>query len=378
MDYFSRHFQLGNEISLFYDVGNYLFYCLLFLLIFKKKKNNINEILLLLSTPFFFNNSIFNWWTFPDQSKYFALSHNFRNFDWSFSQESLSIQSISVYTSGFLYSFLTFPFIETYKSIAFLNRFLFVSTVYFLFEKKKLDLLSKNYLLFSPTIILYTSLSLRESLIIIFFFLFIYFLYKQKNISLIFGSIFILLKKFYFPLIILFYYICLYNFLIKISKNKNLLRKKLLFINIILALALIYLNYKFNLIENLRLGFFVENDSGYQNILSKYSYINMKEYFWGFKYIDGLLKSLTVPIHNLNIKSIVFFIDGLILLFLVLKIIFLSPKIDNFIKFFLILFLFSFLSLSGTVIFNDHTLLRYKVVFLISLLLGLNLIYKKK
>ena len=90
--------------------------------------------------------------------------------------------------SGILYAYLVpLPFIENYISLGFFNWFIYIFFISFLILKKKIDGFLLFFLLFYPSIVLYCSLALRDTIILILTLLTFLFLIEKKYIlSLLF------------------------------------------------------------------------------------------------------------------------------------------------------------------------------------------------
>ena len=133
---------LGNTflIDLILDFGNYSFFCVLFFYFYKKEF--INQIqfffmCILMLTPFLFNNSYFDWRIIPDQSKYFSTAYTIREGIFSNSKvEITDFSKMKMIIASYIFAYSPLLNIETFKSIGFLNRFLFLSSTIFFFKKK--------------------------------------------------------------------------------------------------------------------------------------------------------------------------------------------------------------------------------------------------
>ncbi len=136
---------LGNTflIDLILDFGNYSFFCVLFFYFYKKEF--INQIqfffmCILMLTPFLFNNSYFDWRIIPDQSKYFSTAYTIREGIFSNSKvEITDFSKMKMIIASYIFAYSPLLNIETFKSIGFLNRFLFLSSTIFFFKKKGLS-----------------------------------------------------------------------------------------------------------------------------------------------------------------------------------------------------------------------------------------------
>ena len=144
-NYFCQRYQINNNIFIFLCIS--------------------------LLSPFFF---YWLWpWTFlPDQSKYSDAVYNLRNFNFN---EPISILfSSRVYLSSLLLAAFPIPFVSTIISIAIINKGILYLVILNFLRTKKHNLLV-FLLLFSPSMIVISSVALRDMLVIalgIFFFYF--------------------------------------------------------------------------------------------------------------------------------------------------------------------------------------------------------------
>jgi hypothetical protein len=164
--------NLFNSLSSLYLLSGFLNYfyliCLIVLLIHFKflNKNYFIFLSLFCFTPFIFNYVLFSPSYMPDQFKYVEeiaklKSGNLEAFDIS-SYEG--IKRGRLYVATYLFNFI--PLISYYgvHALAFANKFLAIFLFIFLYSKIKIQYLIWIFLL--PSFILYTSVSLRDFLII--------------------------------------------------------------------------------------------------------------------------------------------------------------------------------------------------------------------
>ena len=99
-------------------------------------------------TPFIFNtDSLISWDYFPDQRKYLVVAKFLRDtadFDLIKTLVDNFVHHAKVQLVGFFYAYTPLISIETFKSIGFLNRILFVGTFIFFIQKKIFTPLFKN------------------------------------------------------------------------------------------------------------------------------------------------------------------------------------------------------------------------------------------
>lgn len=146
------------------DLPNMLI-CLLFVLLLSVKLKIQKEYALLLSAscfiPFFLNGVLFPASYLGDQFRYWKAVNEIRSF------QPLS-ESDTVTYASYLLALIPLPFNETVRSLGFFNKFLYLSIIFFLIQKKFLTQASMLFMVLYTSLILYTSLSLRDTLILLF------------------------------------------------------------------------------------------------------------------------------------------------------------------------------------------------------------------
>lgn len=362
----------GVLISLMFDIANYSFFILFIILIFRNFNYNLSNklyyfIFASLLTPFLFNQTLFNWDLFPDQSNYLyhlkSIRNSFDNIDnfrkgWSDEPRLV----------GFIYNFLL-PFPETFRSIGFLNRFLFIILICFLYTRKHISLNVFFYLAISPSLMLYTSISLRESLILLIFFLIFYFLLYKRDIFIFLNLLIIVffVKPHFSIFIALFYFLSLLNNKKFINyKNLNFLLLSSSFI--LIAFFLLFEHYFFEYLNKLRLGLYQENFGLYKNYIShlNYEFINFSNLFK--ELFNSIILLFLSPVNELDIKKIILFLDSLVLIYIL--IILIKKKLLPKHTFFFCIVLFLILGLVSLLLFNIPTMHRFKVTILFILISG--------
>jgi hypothetical protein len=205
--------------------------------------------------PFFINFFLIEWWFMPDQAKYFQETHQFR--DYLISGLSYTIISDSaeyIRLPSMILAFMPIPFIETINSIGFIHKGLLGIFTITLFHKKYIDKYFFYFLNLCPSIFLYSSLSLKDNLVLIYCLLIILSIIYHRGYLI---NIILIVLLFYLrPLhaILLFVYFFTYNICFS---------GKFLDLNIIIGiLMLVALYFKFEEIheyfDRRRYSFFLE------------------------------------------------------------------------------------------------------------------------
>lgn len=275
-----------------------------------------------------------------------------------------TVTAKAVVTSWFL-ALLPVPFVETENSIGFFNRFLFLILFLWLYQKKFLKGLPLYFIIFYPSLVLYSSLGLRDMLILFLMVVSIIFLVEQKKFRFLITIIplyFIKLQNFYLMFIF---------FMISIILKKQTLLYKMRYIIVVLSFAIFvfYFDEIIFIIERDRVGMFYENYGttiGYNPINSIYDLIieSLKGFF------HYLLKPLPWEIGN-SLQLIQSIENILLLIFLILF----TKKAYNesaFLTFKWLLFLIISLTIYGVVVYNFGTAVRYKFPFIVVYVIGLS------
>ncbi len=366
------------------------------------KKNFINKfgfliILLFSLTPILGNDIFFNFNIFPDQSKYiinvnvirenyFTIIGEILNGDWEVFhnrfQIALGQQYIATRYASLLIASMPIPFVETVRSVGFCSKFIFVFWfIYLIFNQKKFHK-NENYyyylLLISPSILIYSSIALKEIFILVFFHLCMFFTIYKKPLFLIISLGMLALLRLELLIIISVFFIS-YNFLFlyfseeKISKPIQKLLKILLFI-FILAISIIfindlylikdYLNLFVERVNSMKIGYHGEGDLNTELRLYSYDFSIVPMIYDTYNAIlsPTLSKSNNVFLFLFIIENFLFNILSVLYFIFIAKF--------NFLKaiFYMIFFLIFNLSV-GMLVVNDMAIYRYKITMLIPLIL---------
>ncbi len=165
--------------------------------------------------PFFLNDFLLPPRYMGDQYLYYSILQEVRHLN------IFSHNDTKPLVTAWILSILPVPFVETIKSLGFFNRYLFLIVFLWLYSKKFLNGGNLYFLLFYPSLVFYTSLSLRDPLVMILMILSVIFLIEKKYIFSFAVSIplyFIKFQNFYFILIIYFLWI-----IFGVRKNKILI-----------------------------------------------------------------------------------------------------------------------------------------------------------
>ena len=344
--------------NLFFDLVNYL-YLVFLLFICLKRKLIDNEIFIFFvfvsAAPFFINNYLIDWWKFPDQLKYFKQSNELRHFYFD------ELKNVTVLSPSIIYSIIPFPFIETINSIGFINKGIIIfASIYFLNK----DILNKSYLILLnilPSVFFYSSVSLKDTLVLVVILILVYnLIYKKKFfLSLICGLLLISLKPLHGIVFVIIFFI--YNlFFIKKFYHFNMIVIIFTIITLFFSLDIFI-----ELLNTRRFGFY---DEAHIHVFNyKELDLSLRSLFI---LISDFIRFILSPFPELDGGfKVIIFIENIIIYILL---IFNFKKLYNFDKrksiFWVLAFIFSCMSYSSLV-FADGTITRYKYTLLLSFLI---------
>ena len=366
--------------SYIFDYSN-VFILFLIIYIFYKKKI-INTKLFFLSiicsfTPFLFNTSFISPTTFPDQGNYVSDAMNFRRsfFDQSYWHTRLETilakdlykdgvfnirtfwAQIRVSANGFLYSILPFN-IQTIRSLAFINKFLFYLTVFFLLYKKSINNLLAIFLILSPTIIIHTSTSLRDIVVLLILIIGSYYTFKDKNFKMQI-LICILLALFRGQYLIVFLVFMFFEYFFYDYNNSKRVFYGLIITSLTLLLLIIFVEPLLDQINFLRAGFFAEENT-YGNIAWQDAYQEIDLSFETLKIILlQNIKYIFTPFSINNIFLFILTIENFLFLF-VIGLFLYEIKIQRKRIFDLIILFIISSNFFSILVFNTGSLYRYR------------------
>jgi hypothetical protein len=349
--------------SIFFNIITYLIGLILLIYFLKVKKifYKSSFIFLILSlSPFFLNNFLFTWQLFPDQSKYLFIAQSIRDLEF----DNIKNINVTQLLAGIFYSLFPAPFINSYTTLSIISRFFFLITLILIYKEylKKRILF---FLFFCPSIILYTSVALRETFIFSFIILFFFNLEKKRYVySLICILLLCLLK----PEITLMLILALLVSYIFFGINNNL---KIIFLLLNFLTILLLNDNILEIINNRYQGFYYE----------EFNYFPKKYTDLGDLIINLPLKIfyfITSPLfESTNIFRSLQIIENIIIyiyLIFYFKIYYNLNKLKTLYWFFV---LFLNLSIYSLVVVNAGSIARYKITLILFIILSINYSTKK-
>jgi len=394
---------------IFINAINYL--VIFFFIILLKKKNYIdnNFLILLIITSLspFFINYIYPYT--PDQSVYFDLIKDIRSFNYFnndfinctycrldiFGEKTyLNKNEIApdVKYSSIILSIIPIPFIVSLTSIGLINKLLFLFIFIYLFRDKSLNKYFFYFIFFYPSFLFYSSMGLRETLIVCLILLTLNSLIKNNIYLFLFSLIILYLIKFSFFVLLLFTGISyFYLFLLNVD-----LIKKILFM--IFSLFVFYLinNYLPSILsgnpninktlitvfyEDLNLyrlvnifqntyGIALDPDAHQYHFLHYQFYLNYKSFidFFSIEFYLQPLFFLLTPF-KLNYDNVYFTfksIENIIIFFLMIYTALIAFKNSKFKTFFWFIIFYIFLLINSLVFFNIGAIDRMRMPIIIA------------
>jgi hypothetical protein len=309
-------------------------------------------------SPFFINDVLFSASYMPDQYRYHSVVQHLRSFDFDHGEYT------TIKWTGLIMAFLPLPFVETIKSLGFFNRFATTALIVWLYAYKKIRGWPLLFVLFYPSFILYSSISLRDNLIFVLMILSIIFYIDRKifiSISLL--AILYLIK--FQNAIFLIVFMALHEFL---HKEKFNLTRGFLGALIFLPIAFYFQEEMLEKINMYSISMYIEDGRDPINFIGV-SYLTDFLLLGGQGALYFLLKPL--PWEARNIFQVLQSIENFLLIFVLLTAYKYAFRVNRVIFFKWASFLFICFSVYGFVVFNYGTAVRYKFPFLLIVVLGI-------
>jgi len=310
-------------------------------------------------TPFFLNYVLFSPSYMPDQWQYYYFVQNVRSFEFNDLAESVPVE-----VASWIYSFIPLPYVETIQSLGFFNRLIVTVLIIWLYASKNLRGWPLLFLIFYPSLLLYSSLSLRDTLVMLFMVLsVILFIENRRLLAIIISLPLVLIKFQNFFLLLVFFVAHLY-----FSRGSIFYRFRHIFALIVIAAIAPFLMTIIEILDYSRFNMFIE-DGGYRD-----SYVHMRT-FQDFAIIAlqsapyFLMKPL--PWEADSFLQLLQSFEN-IFIFIFLGYMFLkTSRLDKQIALKWFVYLIAALSIYGLVVFNFGTAVRYKFPFIVIVVVGM-------
>ena len=357
-----------------FDLCNALI-CLLIIIIAFRVKLIPNWIALVLSAysflPFFLNDFLFPATYMKDQFAYFNMVKEVRSLNF-FPGEGILIDNAKTYINdqyvinnkilitSWILALIPLPYVESIQSLGFFNKLLFLILFLWLYSKKFLRGGVLLFAIFYPSLVFYTSLSLRDPLIMFLTTVSMIFLIEKK-----YFKFFFILFPLYFIKFQNFYFLISFLFFLKILKIKIINN----FLKLIIATSFIIIIMSYlDLINYYRFSMFIENGGNFSEYISVNRIGDLSQALLS-SIPSLLLRPFPWEIEN-NFQLIQSIENILVLCFLIVFTI--KSYIQNSYQTSVWLFFLIFtISISSLVTFNFGTGARYKYNYIFIYVIGL-------
>ena len=355
-------FDPNFPLNLIYNTLNLL--TVIFIIFIVAVRYNVKKnilILLIITTifPLLLNGPLMVWYELPDQSKYFKDAKMFRNFNF----ESLDTR-ISINLPSAILAYTPIPYLENFNAMGLANRLIFSLFIIFLIVKNKINNYVVYYLILSPTMLLYSSTGLKEILVITVTTLVLFALKDRKMILFVLSLYILFLIKTQNAGVI--FVMCLVSFFyFKVNAKINILTNILLTTTVGILLFFILEEISFLETLNGKIYTFCEEDP-----LCDYSETKMiKSYKDLFLILPYRIFTFLLSPTPTSPLQLIWLLDGIVALFFIYKIFLRLFKKDPKEFYFWAFSLLLFLAMYGLTIYNDGTIVRYKLSFIIPFLI---------
>lgn len=328
----------------------------------KIKRSHAIGLSLISFVPYCLNYVLFDPSYMPDQFTYWHMVSLIRDFNYN----SIFYNS-RVTEASYMYAFLPLPFVETINSLGFFNKFLMILIFIWASSVLKLRGWVLWFLMLYPSLILYSSLGLRDMMICTFMLLALWSLVQGWYVFTILCIGILLQIKMQNALLVSLFAIW---YVIDRLGNFDFNRKKFFsFMLFLFVLAYLAFPYIIEKIEYYRLRMFLE-DGG---VLAEYQHIHG---FFDFlaKGVGGILRTLFHPF-PWAVKGafqLVQSLENLCVAVLLFVFTYKSYKIIPKQTLMWLFFLLSSMLMYGLVVANVGTLVRYKLPFIVVYLIFLS------
>jgi len=361
-------------MTVLYDIINFEFVLVIyFLIVFYLRLDFLKSFLVAghLTAIFLLNDVLFEVSYWPDQTQYLKSAQQIR--------ESIAYRPLSVIfekfgpriaMSGVVFAFSPLPFINSVQSIAMIN-FLFYLLSFTYLRKKGISSNSIDFFfLLYPSFLLYSSVALRETLILVFMIFFLYFIIvEEKRIAALF---------FLLPLLILKiqnFFILVLAYIVYLFLRKGSIQRYLIFFGGSLFVTVFgnhipLINVFFEKIDYYRWNLIAENFGYDWSFMEGYDY---QPFVAGFSIIPLVIKSFVYmllkpfPWEVTNLVQLIQSVENIFIIALIVwvakKKIFM-PIIKGKLLFLNILLVLS-MTIYGLVTFNFGTAARFRFPFVV-------------
>lgn len=309
-------------------------------------------------TPFFLNDFLFSASYMPDQFAYYSRVQQIRSFDYDF------LGNFKLFFSSSMLAAIPVPYVETIKSLGFSNRLLATALTIWLYSSKNLRGWPLLFLIFYPSFLLYSSLSLRDTLVFSFMIIsVILFIENKRLLALLIAAPLFYIKFQNFFLLIVFFVIHLYY-----AKGSLFHRYRYLFFFFVVGALAPFIMEIIELLDFYRRALYIE-DGGFSD---SYVSVSTIQDFFVLSLQSGpyfLMKPF--PWEAINFLQFIQSIENIFIFMFLSFMLIKCAKIDKNITFKWLVYLIAALSIYGLVVFNFGSGVRYKFPFILVVVVGM-------
>lgn len=334
------------------------------------RKKHLFCLMLHAIVPLFLYGVLIDYSYMPDGLKYWQAINKIRWGEAGVADAFLNYSEIgyssTVASAAGFFTIIPLPSTFTANSLSFFSVYIYILLFFYLYIKKLFTRFSVWFYLFYPSLFLYSSLPLRDMLIL-FFMVFIVQLSREKKWIVCFLML-MLLFLIKMQNVVILLPLCIYYFLLRKKSNDRSSNSRFTFVKIIPLI--LFLSIPFSLlfdffipiINNFRLAMFIEN-GGEEGSISTIT--SMQNLF--FEGTQGFLNfSLSpFPWQAGNAFQLIQSVENLIILFLFFLMFKLAFSRNAKQSYIWLLFLFFSFSIYGLVVFNYGTAARYRFPFVL-------------
>ena len=353
------------------SIINYSFLLILLTYLHFFQKLNLNYILILALTslvPFFlplimaitYNSDVIQFTYSANKFRSFIGLNELNYFTSTVDTlERVSFDHVSL--SGMIYAYMIpVPFMDNFMSLGFFNRFIYIIFIAFLILRKKLDGLMMYILIFYPSIILYSNLALRDTLILIAMIFSIMYLIEKKYIL---SFIFLVLIYFLRPqnAILILPIIVVYALWFNNLFGSNRLWKSILIILIVTISVSIFSEWILDILNQYRIARYREDNISDENIYLAGNLIELLTVV--FNFVPKFFLEPTI----LNFKNLFQLFQSIENIIIILLLIIVFVKLFGINKSKSVYWILALISIAGAYSYaqsNVGALARYKYVFI--------------
>ena len=359
-------------MTFLYDIVNLQFVLIIYFLIaFYLRLDIIRSLLIAghLMAIFLLNDILFDPGYWPDQITYLRVTKSIRH-------QLVSLQGISVDAisrtglPSYIFAFSPIPFINSVQSIAMINFLLYLLSFLFLKKKRVSSNSVDFFFLLYPSFLLYSSLALRDTLIVLFMIISVYFfLVEEKKLpALIYLLPLAIIKIQNFLILVLAYIV--YLFLRKRSFQRYLIFFGGGLLVILFGNHIPLINVFFERIDYYRWNLIAENFGYNWNFMGGYDY---QPFVSGFSIIPLVIKSFVYmllkpfPWEVTNLVQLIQSVENIFIIALIVWVVkkkIFMPIIKRKLLFLNILLVLS-MTIYGLVTFNFGTAARFRFPFIV-------------